>query len=72
MGVHQCVVIVVSVVAMATGAKNYSKTEENGHFCHFRDTKVRSTPNQHTSWHQYGNQKLSCSFLDQLMPILYD
>ena len=40
MGVNSCVVMVVSVVAMATGAKNLPKTEENGHFCHFRDTKV--------------------------------
>ena len=31
-GVHSCAVLVVSVVAMATGAKNKSKTEENGHF----------------------------------------
>ena len=47
-------------------------TEENGHFCHFRNTKVRYTPNQHTSEYQYGYQNLPCSFLDQFMPILYD
>ena len=40
--------------------------------CHFRNTKVRSTPNQHTSGNQYGYQNLPCTFLNQFMPILYD
>ena len=43
-GVHSCVFLVVSLVAMPTGAENYSKTE----------VKVRFTSNQHTSGHQYG------------------
>ena len=34
-GVHSCVFWKFSVVAMATGAKNWSKTEENGLFCNF-------------------------------------
>ena len=34
-GVHLCVFWKFSVVAMATGAKNYSTTEENGLFCNF-------------------------------------
>ena len=40
MGVHSCVVMVVSVIAMATGAKSKKKKEENGLFCHFHNTKV--------------------------------
>ena len=66
MRVHSSVVMVVSVVAMATGAKKQSKTEENGNFC---DTKVCSTPYQHASGRQYGYLKLPCSLLDT---ILYD
>ena len=31
-GVHSCVVLVLSVVAMATEAKNYSKTEKKCSF----------------------------------------
>ena len=54
------------------GSQKLKKTEEYGHFCHFRNTKVRSTPNQYTSEYQYGYQNLPFSFLDQFMPILYD
>ena len=37
MVVHLCVILVISVVAMATGAKN-QKQRENSHFCNLCDT----------------------------------
>ena len=52
--VHLRVVVVVSLVAMAMGAKNYTEIEESGHFLNMCDTYVQLTPNQHTSGHQYG------------------
>ena len=54
------------------GSQKLIKNRGNGHFCHFLNTKVRSTPNQHTSGYQYGYQKLPYSFLGQFIPILYD
>ena len=65
MGVHSCVLMVVSVAAMGTGAKRKMVI-----FVIFVILKCDLPPI--TSEYQYGYHNLPCSFLDQFMPILYD
>ena len=70
MGGHSCVLLVVSVVAMAAGAPMINrKQRESGHFCYLLYSIV-TFPQINTPlvW----LLKLSRSFLDQFMPILYD
>ena len=68
-GVHSCVVLLVSVVAIATGAKNLSKSEEKLTFfvvCVI--LKCDLPPDQHTLGIQFVyKKKLPCPFLSVYM-----